>query len=123
MGAMRFRIRYGSLRLLLSVLGLGPRWSRVVVGDREIEVVMGWAFRATIPRASIRSARRGADAAASIGVHGFGGSWLVNGALGGIVELTIDPPAHAVVIGFYPTRVGTLRIGLEDPAAFVSALT
>jgi len=34
-----------------------------------------------------------------IGVHGFGGNYLVNGKANGIVTLEIEPTARAFVIG------------------------
>jgi len=117
----RFAIRYGAFRLLLSILGLGPAFSSVTVEPDTLRVAMGWAFRARIARSSVRRAEEGPDAAASIGVHGFGGRWLVNGALSGIVVVELDPPARAIVMGF-PVKVRELRVGVEDPAGLLTAL-
>lgn len=49
-------------RTPMTVLGAGPKVSRVEVGPSAIDVRMGWAFRATFPReavASVRSLRGG----------------------------------------------------------------
>jgi hypothetical protein len=117
-----FPIRYSPRLLWMFVLlGLGPRWSRVELDDAWLTVRMGWAFRARIPRASIRRARRERDVWWAIGVHGdLRGGWLVNGSATGIVALEIDPPAAGRVIGV-PVRLKRLGLGLEDPERFLEA--
>ena len=116
-----FAFRYGLFRPLLSVLGTGPSLSEVALGSDVVAVRMGWAFRSRIPRSSIRRAYRDQDMYGGIGVHGWRGRWLVNGAVSGIATLEIDPPARARVMGF-PIRLRTLHLSLEDPAAFISAM-
>jgi hypothetical protein len=50
-----FAIGYAApLRVLLTALGMGPRVSIVRVDADTIEVRMGWAFRARIPRTSVQ---------------------------------------------------------------------
>lgn len=44
-------------------------------------------------------AYRDRDMYGGIGVHGWRGRWLVNGAVSGIATLEIDPPARASVLG------------------------
>ncbi len=83
---------------------------------------MSWGFRADVPRQSIRSVRRERNAYLSLGVHGWRGRWLVNGAAGPIVALEIDPPARARVIGV-PVRLLELFVSVEDPAAVIAELT
>jgi hypothetical protein len=68
--AETFEFRYGAFRVLLIVLGMGPRFSRVVLDDRRVRVRMGWAFRSSIPRASITGAERREGPVGGIGVHG-----------------------------------------------------
>ena len=82
---------------------------------------MGWAFSAELPRSSIRSARR-AGTAISIGVHGWRGRWLVNGAAGPLVAVTIDPPAPARVLGV-PIRLRELTVSVDDPDAAAGELS
>src|SRR5258707_2040596 len=78
---IRFPIRFEPwYRVLSSTLLLLPSDSYVEVSDGSVEVRMGWAFRASLPRASIARARRLESAPLSRGVHGFAGRWLVNGS-------------------------------------------
>jgi hypothetical protein len=116
-----FGFRYGALRLLLSVLGMGPAFSSVEVDDDSLRVRMGWAFRTTIAVRHITDVRARQGLVGGIGVHGWGGRWLVNGAATGLVTLTIDPPGHASVI-FIAVRLRELTVSLEDPDAFLAAL-
>jgi hypothetical protein len=117
----RFRIRYGALRWLLSVLGTGPRFSNVDVKEDTIHVSMGWAFQSTIPLSSVTRADPDRNMWGGLGVHGWRGRWLVNGSVSGIVTLEIQPPARAWVIGF-PVRLRKLHISLEDPDGFLAAV-
>ena len=82
---------------------------------------MAWGFRADVPRPSLRSPRRVRNSI-SIGVHGWGGRWLVNGAAGPLVAVAIDPPARARVLGF-PVRLRELIVSVEDPAAVIDELS
>ena len=54
-----------------------------------------------------------------MGAHGFRGRWLVNGSSEGIVQLTIDPPARAYVMGV-PITLRTLDISVTDPQALIA---
>jgi len=118
-----FPIRYGTLSgPFLGVLGLGRRFSRVEVADDMLRVRMGWGFRGETPCASVVRAVPGKTVALTRGVHGWRGSWLVNGAGDGIVEITLDPPMRARTIGF-PLRVSQLAVSVEDPSALLAALT
>jgi|ERR1700688_203738 len=116
-----FRFRFGAFRLLLSVLGMGPAFSSVDVDDDNLRVRMGWAFRTTIPLRQITDARPSQGLVGGIGVHGWNGRWLVNGAATGLVTLTIDPRVRAGVM-FIPVRLRELTLSLEDPDAFQAAL-
>ena len=117
----RFAIRYGALRPLLLVLGLGPRYSGLELDCDRLRVRMGWAFSATVARTQIRSARHSEGVVGGIGVHGWRGRWLVNGAASGLVTLEIDPAARAWVIGV-PVKLRSLRVSVEDPDALLRAL-
>ena len=65
--------------------------------DRDrLRVRMGWAFGATVARAQIRAARHSEGLVGGIGVHGWRGHWLVNGAASGLVTLEIDPAGARV---------------------------
>lgn len=107
---------------LLGLLGMGRRFSRIVVDDRNVRVVMGWAFQATIPRSSIVSVEPSSGRVLGWGVHGWRGHWLVNGSAGGLVHVTIEPPAKSRVVGF-PGRLRELRVSVEQPEALIAALS
>jgi hypothetical protein len=55
-------------------------------------------------------------------VHGFRGRWLVNGSSKGVVELTIDPPVKAKIVGV-STTLRTLLVSVTDPEALIAACT
>jgi hypothetical protein len=116
-----FKIRYGALRPLLSILGMGPGLSKLVVRTDTLSVRMGWAFRAEIPLSSITDAQVDDRAVGGIGVHGFRGRWLVNGAASGLVAITVDPPARGWAVGF-PVRLRFLRVSVDNPEEFVAAV-
>jgi len=44
-------------RIPMTVLGAGPKSSRVKVSPSTVDIRMGWAFQATIPRETVTSAR------------------------------------------------------------------
>jgi hypothetical protein len=117
-----FPFRYGTFsKLLLSALGCGPGRSGIAIGERDVAVRMGWAFEGRAPLTSVQSARPLDGVVISRGAHGWRGDWLVNGAGDGLVEVMLDPPMPAHVIGV-PVRARRLRLSVEDPADFVSAL-
>ncbi|MGD0742811.1 MAG: hypothetical protein ABSA31_05930 [Acidimicrobiales bacterium] len=114
----RFNIRYGAFRLLLSVMGLGPRFSGVEVAGERLVVRMGWGFSADLPRSTIHSAEQTRGLVGGIGVHGWRGRWLVNGAASGLVTIGFDPAQRARVVGF-PVKLSALCLSLEEPERFV----
>jgi hypothetical protein len=116
-----FGFRYGVFRPLLSVLGGGPGVSSVELGADELRVRMGWWFSADIPRSSITGVSPYRGMVGGIGVHGWRGRWLVNGAAKGIVTIDIDPPARARVMGV-PVRLRTLMVSVEAPEELIAAL-
>ncbi|HWC32019.1 MAG TPA: hypothetical protein VG709_02705 [Actinomycetota bacterium] len=117
----RFSIDYGVWRPLLSVLGLGPKYSRVELMGDALHVRMGWGFEARIPRSSIANPRRG-RATLGIGAHtDLRGGWLVNGSLRGIVWMDVDPPARGRSMGIR-VRVRRLGVGVDDPHRLIAEL-
>ncbi len=114
--------RYGKiLRPLLSVLGMGPRWSRIEIDDETVRVRMGWAFRATFPRSSITAITLPSGRVLSRGAHGFLGRWLVNGAGDRLVTIAIEPRVRAYVSG-WPIRLRELTLSVDDPDSFAATL-
>jgi hypothetical protein len=118
-----FPLRYGRLGWLLGLVGAGRRHSAVELDDTRLRVRMGWAFSADIPRESIRNvSREPRDIWWAIGVHIVGrGTWLVNGAAGGIVWLDIHPPVRARTLGV-PITVRRLGVALDDPDLLLAAI-
>jgi hypothetical protein len=116
-----FPIKYGFFRPLLSVLGIGPAFSGVEVDGDHLRVRMGYAFRARVPLASITRVEPFSGFVGGIGVHGWRGTWLVNGAASGLVAIEIDPPVRAWVLGV-PVRLRTLQVSVKSPEELIAAL-
>ncbi len=106
---------------LLGAVGSGRRFSRINVTETELDVQLGPAFKAVIPRHTIRSARPWKGLVFGWGAHGWRGRWLVNGSSKGIVVLEVDPPGAGRVLGF-PVKVRELALSVEDPEGFTIAL-
>ena len=115
-----FAFRYGAFRLLLSAMGMGPRYARIELDADALRVRMGSAFTATIPLERITGAEARSGPVGGIGVHGLRGRWLVNGAATGLVAITIEPPVRARV--GIPVALSQLTLSLEDPEGFLAAL-
>jgi hypothetical protein len=117
----RIPLRFGRLGPLLWALGMSRRSSYLEVGSETLTVRGGLWFSARVPRTSITALEHGPDRPWSIGVHGWRGTWTVNGAASPIARLTIDPPAAARTLGL---RVGlrVLELSVDDPAALALAL-
>jgi hypothetical protein len=49
MATTSFPFRYGALRPLMTVMGLGPGLSTIELDGDVLRVRMGWAFRGSIP--------------------------------------------------------------------------
>jgi hypothetical protein len=119
---MPAELRYERWFLPLSTpLGLGPKQSDIRIEDGNLYVAMGWGFRATIPLSAIKKAEPNHDRVYAAGVHGRRGRWLVNGSSKGMVELTIDPPVRARVVGV-PITLHTLWVSVTDPDALIAAV-
>ncbi len=116
----------------MTVLGAGPDVSRVNVTPSEVDVRMGWAFHATIPREAVASARpltrglselRGPLGLSVLrGVNYWRGTALVNGAGTGLVEIMFDRPKW-VRLGPLRVRMSRLIVSAEDQVGLVAALS
>jgi hypothetical protein len=119
----RFPIRFDSAYALLSrALLLRPSDSFIDVDGPEVRVQMGWAFRARFPLSAVQAATRFAGKPLSRGVHGWAGRWLVNGSGEGIVQIDLSPPQRAFMFPV-PLRLRQLLVSVEEPAAFIAAIT
>ena len=95
-----FDISYSPALLpLVLLLGMGPKHSCVRVGQDSISVTMGYGFRATIPRQNVRAIMPDTASVGGWGVHGWRGTWLVNGSSAGIVRVELEPGVRAWVMG------------------------
>jgi hypothetical protein len=109
-------------RLLSTVLGLPPSSAYVQVTGEQVEVRMGWAFRSRFRRSEVSSATAMDMRPISRGVHGFGGSWLVNGAGRGILKIELTPAQRAYVIGV-PVRLRQLLLSVSEVSTLAAGLT
>ncbi len=120
---VRFPITFNPwYRLLSSVLGLPPSSAYVQVTGEQVEVRMGWAFRSRFRRSVVSSASALDIRPISRGVHGFGGSWLVNGAGRGILRIELGPAQRAYVMGV-PVRLRELLVSVSEVSVLAAALT
>jgi hypothetical protein len=117
-----FAVSYAPILLpLFTLLGLGPRRSGVWVSPASVRVVMGWGFRATVPRSAVQQIARDSDPVTGWGVHGWRGLWLVNGSSAGLVRIDIEPAVQAWVVGV-PVRLTTLRLSVTSPSELINEL-
>jgi len=122
MADVRFGISYApGLRVLFTVMGLGPGVSGIEVTAEAFRVRLGWGFRATVPRRAIFSVEPDDDRVTGWGVHGWGGSWLVNGSSSGLVRFRLDPPVKVRVCGA-PVPLDMLRVSVDDPEELIRVL-
>jgi hypothetical protein len=120
--SLRFPIRFHPVNaVLMRVVGMSRTRSYVEVDGDVVRVRAGLAFRADIPRASIRAVEPRPYVWSAYGVHGWSGRWIVNGSGHGVVSLTVDPPAPARVLGL-PVRLRELWVSLVEPDRLQAAL-
>ena len=118
-------------RIPMTGLGVGPNVSRVKVSPSTIDIRLGWAFQAVIPRQAVASVRPLTGGLSELhgplglsglrGVNYWRGTALVNGAGTGLVEIMLDPPEW-VRLGPFPVRMRQLIVSTEDPSGLVAAL-
>jgi hypothetical protein len=103
--------------LLLALCGVPPRSAYLERTGDDIDVRMGWAFRTRIRRGDIVGTNR-YGRSISIGVHGWRGRWLVNGASEPIVGLELREPVPGYVLGFR-VKLQELIVSVDDPDALL----
>jgi hypothetical protein len=116
-------------RTLMTAFGAGRKAPRVTMGPSTVDVRMGWAFGATIPRESVTSARplNRSDLPSPLrlsvlrGVNYWAGTALVNGAGTGLVEITLDRPKW-VRLGPLRAPMRRLIVSAEDQTGLVAEL-
>ncbi len=119
---MHFALSYSAAaRRFFTRLGAGPARAGVEVEERRVRVRMGFWFRADLDREAIVAARRDTAPVRAWGVHGWRGTWLVNGSSQGVVRIDLQPPQPARTL-VVPLRLRTLRVAVDDPDGLVAAL-
>src|SRR3954470_2780015 len=124
---MRFPIRVDPWWYpVLALFGVSSSRSYVAVEDATVEVRFGF-YRHRLRRDNVVAARRVRRSwlyrlAAGIGWHtDFVNGLVVNGSLGGLLELQLAAPERSRLLGI-PIRFRRLWISLEQPDAFLRAL-
>ena len=109
----RIPIRYiAAWRWLLTLLGLPARAAYIQVDGDVVKIRMSWAFRAKFSRSDVAEVTNHRPVV-SIGVHGWRGRWLVNGAHRPIATIRLAQPARARVIGI-PLSVEAILVSVDD---------
>ncbi len=117
----RIPIRYSKVWSWLLTIALLPKnLAYIEIDGDTIRVRMAWAFRVRFTRGDISAVERHRPVV-SIGVHGWRGRWLVNGANRPIARVTLALPARARVLGF-PVRVRELLVSVDDVAELQRSL-
>jgi hypothetical protein len=114
---------------LMTAFGASRKAPRVTMSSTTVEVGMGWAFQATIPREAVASARplnrgelRGPFRLSVLrGVNYWRGTALVNGAGTGLVEITLDRPKW-VWLGPLRAPMRRVIVSAEDQSGLVAEL-
>ena len=119
---MEFAILYDRpMRIVCAALGLGPGLSGVTVSSNSVTVRMGWAFRTDIPRSEITSVAPATKRTISIGVHGWGGRFLVNGSASQLVTISTSDRVSCRFLGMRrPMRA--LTVSVEDLDGLLGAI-
>jgi hypothetical protein len=120
--ARRFPIRFSGANRALALLGITRSQSYIECDADRVRVRMGWAFAASMPRSSVRTAAPDHGKVWGWGAHGWRGVWLVNGSSHGIVRIELDPPQRARVL-VIRVRLTVLRIAVDEPDHLIAALT
>ena len=111
----RMPIRYSKMWSWLLTLCLLPRrFSYIEVDGDTIRVRMGFAFRARFTRGDISAVTTNRPVV-SVGVHGWRGRWLVNGANRPIGRITLSLPVKARVLGVR-ISLRELLVSVDDVA-------
>jgi len=117
----RIPIKYSKMwSWLLTILLLPRRFSYIEIDGDTIRVRMAWAFRARFGRGDI-SGVTSKGFVLSVGVHGWRGRWLVNGAHRPIARIAFALPVRARVLGI-GVQLRELLVSVDDVAELQRAL-
>ncbi len=111
------------MRPLLLITAATTSNSYVDVTEDLVRVRMGFAFGASFRKETVRHAARWEGRTPlSIGVHGWRGRWLVNGARRPLVVFDLDPVQRARVLGI-PVKLSQIIVSVDDPDTLVDKFT
>jgi hypothetical protein len=118
---IRIPISYSRAWRWLLTICLLPRAAAYihVTGD-DVKISMGWAFRTTFSRLDVIEVVD-QRSVMSVGVHGWRGRWLVNGANSPIAAIRLSRPVRARVLGI-ATNVREILVSVDDRDALRRAL-
>jgi hypothetical protein len=117
----RVPIRYGAPWRWILPLFLLPRGlAYIEVDGDKVKVRMSWAFRATFSRPDVIEVVDHRPVV-SVGVHGWQGRWLVNGAHRPIATIRLSRPTTARLAGV-PIAVREVLVSVDDRDALRRAL-
>jgi len=88
----------------------------------QVQVALGWGFRATFPLASVTDASPYVGRVMGWGAHGWRGEWLVNGSSHGVVAISISPHARGYVVGV-PVKLRRLLVSVTEPDQLIAQLS
>jgi hypothetical protein len=118
---IRIPIKYSKVWSWLLTIALMPRrFSYIEIDGGTIRVRMSYAFRAKFTRDDISDVGTHRPIV-SIGVHGWRGRWIVNGANRPIARITLALPTRARVVGVGVT-VREILVSVDDVAELQRAL-
>jgi hypothetical protein len=116
-------------RTLMTAFGASRKGARITMSPSTVDVRMGWAFHATIPRETVAAARpieqdelRGPFRISVLrGVNYWPRTALVNGAGTGLVEITLSR-SKWVWLGPLRAPLRRLIVSAEDQSGLVAEL-
>jgi hypothetical protein len=124
-GVVRVPIKFDpDFAVFFTLLGISPSTSFISVVREQVHVQMGWmgwVFRSRFPLSAVVAVSPAAAEYMSIGVHGFGGRWLVNGSGREIAEIQLRPRQRARLLCF-PVKLEQLKVSVSDVAVLRAAL-
>jgi len=117
----RFPIKYAKFwSWILRTVLVPPRLAYIEIDGNDVRVRMSYAFRARFTRGDISNVGTHRPVI-SIGVHGWRGRWLVNGAHRPIARITFALPVKARVLGV-GVHLRELLVSVDDVAELQRAL-
>ncbi len=119
---MRIPIRYGiPWKWLLPFLLLPARASYLRIEGDVVKVRLGWAFRTKFRRRDVTDVANHRPVL-SIGVHGWKGRWLVNGAHRPMAIISLAQPVRGRVVGL-PVMLRELWVSVDERDVLRELLT